>query len=409
MRGSPVRAKPVAIPGPCMAALAGLVLAASGCGMGSAGAPEPDGDRAPRVRRGELVRTVLLTGRLEAVRAAGIVVPRGFQWQNEIRWIETDGARVREGQRVLELDNTALVAELEDRDLALRNAEIALAQRRAEVEEQEADKAFTVEERRVELRKAEIEAAIPRDLRPLREHQEKQLALSRARSAHREAVEDLRTFRASSHADLAILEIDLEKARRQKQAAEESMSSMVVSAPSDGILVIADNPREGRKFQPGDSVWTGQTVARIPDLSEMKVVAQLMDVDDGLVEVGAPTACTPDAFPDLVLAGRIVEVSPVAQEMEQRSLRRTFRVTIALEESDPERLLPGMSVRAEVEARRIDDALLAPRASLDLSSRPPAAVLAGGARVEVRVGPCDALECVVEEGLADEQRLGRAG
>ena len=47
-------------------------------------------------------------------------------------------------------------------------------------------------------------------------------------------------------------------------------------------------------------------------------------------------------------AGRIVDISPIAQETENQSLRRAFRAEVLMEESDPSTLRPGMSVRVEV-------------------------------------------------------------
>jgi len=64
-----------------------------------------------------------------------------------------------------------------------------------------------------------------------------------------------------------------------------------------------------------------------------------------------------------------------------------------------------MSVKVEVETSSLPDALLAPRGGLDLSAEPPVAHLAGGGEREVRIGSCNALECVVEDGLVEGDRL----
>ena len=48
---------------------------------------------------------------------------------------------------------------------------------------------------------------------------------------------------------------------------------------------------------------------------------------------------------------------PVAQEDDNQSLRRSFRVVIRLDDSDPERMRPGMSVRAEVLPLPLTDAI----------------------------------------------------
>jgi multidrug efflux pump subunit AcrA (membrane-fusion protein) len=87
------------------------------------------------------------------------------------------------------------------------------------------------------------------------------------------------------------------------------------------------------------------------------------------------------------------------------------------------KMRPGMSVRVEVFGTEVRGALLAPRAAIDFTGKRPRVTVAGGAggalggetaAREIRLGPCDASFCVVEEGLAEGARLrtrgeGRAG
>jgi multidrug efflux pump subunit AcrA (membrane-fusion protein) len=83
-------------------------------------------------------------------------------------------------------------------------------------------------------------------------------------------------------------------------------------------------------------------------------------------------------------------------------------VQIRLDRVDVKKMRPGMSVRVEVLGPEIRGALLAPRAAIDFTGKRPRVVLAGGAKGatrDVRLGPCDASFCVVEEGLEDGARL----
>ena len=360
------------------------------------------------VRTAPLEPRFLVTGDLEAVRSESIVVPRTNVWQLRIRWMEADGAQVQAGQKVLEFDNSAFAGTLEERRLAVTRAENDLAERTASVEAELADKLYAVEERRIALEKARLDAAIPEELVERRKHQEAKLALERATAEHEKATEDLASFRESSAADLEVRRIELAKARREVIVAERAIGELVLRAPTTGILVVAEHPWEGRKIQIGDTVWVGMSVLRIPDLSEMRVVARLSDVDDGKVRVGTPVRCTLDTYPDRELTGKVIEITDIAQESEFRSMRRSFRATIALDRSDAERMRPGMSVKVEVRPPVGAAALLAPRAGLDLASSPPRARLASGEDVAVRLGACSAQECVVESGLRAGQRLRSA-
>ncbi len=347
-----------------------------------------------------------MTGELESVRADDQVAPRTPSWTNTIRWMEADGAVVHAGQKVVEFDNTAFSSDLEEKKLSLAQAESDLEKAEADSAAGVDDREFAVAQRRIAVEKAATEAAVPEDLLPRRTYQERQLALRRAEVEREKAAEDLASYRATSGADLGARRIALRKARAEIETAEEAIEALILRAPRDGILVVADHPWEERKLQVGDTVFVGWTVTRIPDPTSWRVVAQLADVDDGRIAIGMPAVCTHDTYPDERFPGKVAELTPVAQEPARLSLRRAFRVRIDLDRVDPGRMRPGMSVKVEVTPRRDPSALLAPRAALDLAARPPRARLRDGREVEVRLGPCSAGECVVEGGLAEGTRLG---
>ena len=389
--------------------IAALVLVAGGPGRATP-APSASGDPAgpPRdlvVRRGDFRGRFLLTGELQAIKADDIVAPRTPVWLIAIRWMEKDGVEVKAGQKVLEFDNSAFASDLEEKKLSLAEAENELAQSESAARAQEQDRIFALEESRVALEKARIEAAVPEELSDRRRFQERQMALRRAETEFEKAGEDLAAQRAAARADLDNRRITVEKARRAILLAEAAIEALALSAPRDGILVVAENPWEDRKFEVGDTAYPGVAVMQIPDLSAMRVEARLSDVDDGRIAVGMPASCVLDMYPDVVFPGKVVELTPVAQEPSRRSLRRAFRMLLDLDRTDPARMRPGMSVRVEVETARLQDALLAPRAGLDLGASPPRALLERGGAVEVRLGPCSATECVVEDGLEEGARL----
>jgi len=104
----------------------------------------------------------------------------------------------------------------------------------------------------------------------------------------------------------------------------------------------------------------------------------------------------------------VTTISAVAQETSRQSLRRAFKVTINLDSIDTQRMRPGLSARVVVKAQTVADALIAPRASLDLTSKQPHAILSNGKTVDIDLGACNAQECVVTRGLEEGQRLGAA-
>ncbi|MEM7052028.1 MAG: efflux RND transporter periplasmic adaptor subunit [Acidobacteriota bacterium] len=375
--------------------------------LGCAGA-EAESSRHLMVSRGSLTPRVLMTGELVAGRAHSLAVPRTPTWEVQIRWMAEDGTEVVAGDRVVELDNTPFLTELEEKRLTLSQHKEELARKRAEGKLQIADGEFAVAQAEAGLEKARIAAAVPEALMARREFEELQLALRRAEIDLDKARESLAATRRRSESELAIQRIQVERFGRQIDLAENAVSSLQLTAPVDGILVVGNHPWEGRKLQVGDSVWVGMTVARIPDLTTMRVAADLPDVDDGRVAVGMKVRCTLDAYPQESFAGRVEQVAMVAKEASSRSLRRFFDVEVGLDEGDSDRMRPGMSVKVEVFGEERADALLAPRAALDLDAESPRARTPGGWR-EVDLGSCDAHHCEVTGGLSEGTRLAAVG
>lgn len=372
------------------------------------GPNEPVADPSLVVTRGALEERILLTGELEAAESEQLLAPRTEGWAIAIRWLAEDGALVKKGDKVVELDNTAVLETISDLDLAVSQAGIELTSQRATSAVAVEDKRFEVQTQRTALAKAELDAKVSPQLVSRREYQQFQLAVSTATTALATAEDDLRAAQEGARLEEEVKRIALDKARRKLESAQEEIEGLVLSAPRDGVVVVGTHPWEGRKLQMGDNVWPGLTVAKLPDLSSMVVEAVLSDVDDGRVRPGMAATCVVDAWPERPLAAEVLSVSPVAREPEHQSARRFFSVVLTLPAGGIDDLRPGLSVKADVLAAQHEGELLAPRAALDTSTEPARAWLASGEAVDVELGPCDAHRCVVLAGLSEGAALGPA-
>jgi multidrug efflux pump subunit AcrA (membrane-fusion protein) len=357
------------------------------------------------VQRGDFTETVLLTGELKAEEAVELTVPKSPTWRVQLKWLADDGAEVAPGDPLVEFDASSFTSDLEEKRLQLAEKHNELEKSRAESDVQESERLFAIEQAEAELVKARSRADVPPELLSEREYQDRQLAAKTAEIALAKAREELGSTRAQKRTDLEMKRLEIETAQREIGVAESALEAMRLEAPEEGIFVVGEHPWEGRKLQEGDTVWVGITVGRLPDLSTMQVQALLSDVDDGRVAVGMEGRCTLDAYLDREFACRVTSVSPLARETNRVSLLRFFDVGLELVESDPSIMLPGMSVKVEIAAAEQRDALLAPRAALDETAEPPLARLAGGGTAEVELGPCNTMHCVVESGLEEGVRL----
>ncbi len=386
---------------------AGLALAllASWAGgiscRGAAGASAgPSSGEAPAVRR-PVEDAFLLTGELRAVRSFSIVAPRG-EGELQIRWMVDDGT-----------DIARLIQNIEERRLKLRQAENELESRDRTLQAEGDRKRVAVDKAEVEAEKARIDAAVPRDLRTAVEWRQMQALFQEKQAALEKARLDQNAFRTSSRSDLEVLRRTEEKARREMQAAEMSLESMSVRAPRSGIFLVGNfwqwGPEGPRKLQPGDTVWPGFPVASIPDPSEMEVGASLSEVDHGRIAAGMKARCVLDTYPDRVFEGRVEEVGAVAAEPRRQmgpgGGRTGFPVRVSLARTDP-LMRPGLSVRVEVVRAAWPQALAVPRKAVRFDKGQAVVMRKGLAGTSaVRVAACTAVECVVEAGLAEGDRV----
>lgn len=425
--GPPPSARERALPSrgrrACIPALlaVSLLIGATACGgpvSGPAAAAGSSGlGEGLMARRADFEQTVLLTGEVEAVRSIPLVVPETPSWRVELRWLAEDGAMVEAGERVAELDDTEFVEVLEENELTLEEELADLERQKAETASTIREKEFEVTRNRAEVEKAELEANLPEGIVPRQELADRRLALARAQSDLEKAEAELVAERQSSAAQLEIQRIEIDKARREIEAARQAIDELALEAPVAGLFLVAELPWEDRALQEGDTVWTGLAVGSIPDLSSLQVAARLSDVDDGRIAVGMPARVVLDAYPERVIEGEVAEVASIAREEGRDSLRRSFRVVVTLAETDPERMIPGMSARVEVISGRREGALVVPRQTV-IGAEVPVSVEAGpageagsrvlradGEEVVVRLGACNAVVCVVEGGLEERTPL----
>jgi len=402
-----------------LAALAGAYAGAAcaGCGgaegaAGAAGAVDAASGAALVVRRGELHPRLLLSGELRAARALPLAVPSTPSFEVQIRWLAEDGSRVAAGQPVVELDNAGFLSKLEEQRLAAATAAADLARIAAQAGVDAAEKELGIEQARADLAKARIAAAVPGELLPRRDYQDRQLKLLQAENALGKAVRDLAAQRAKAAADVGVQRIVLAEARQDLDLATAAIHDLTLRAQRDSLVVVGDHPMQGRKLQAGDNVWAGMTVATLTESSSMMAAAELSDVDEGRVAVGMPATCVLDAYPEVRYTGRVVKIAGVARESRRTALVRSIAVSVALDPVTPRaaaRLRPGMSVRVEIAgpAAPARDSLLVPRAALDLAdpAAPARVRLAGGGVAPVRLGACDAFWCVAMGGVREGQAL----
>jgi len=358
----------------------------------------------PTVSRGTFQSHLSLSGTLVAETSVSITSP-GDGYGLQIRWMADDGSLVKKGDKVLEMDNSAIVSQIDNLENSVISAGNDLAQQASTNRINLADKAHALRQAEFALTKAKLDADVSADAYPERMYEDMQLALGRAKSARTGALEALAVEKKVAKNSLEQKRIAYERTKRDLRLVNEKLKGYELSAPRDGVIVAGKNWREARAYRVGDKTWPGQPIVEIPDLSVMNIKAELSDVDDSQVKVGMKASCRLDAYPSEVIEGHVVSISPVARQAQWESLRRVFDVVVTLDTTDPKRMRPGMSARVDIIGTTVESTLLVARSALHFSDEEVTAKLASGSTTPVTLGPCNAQRCVVLSGLSEGQHL----
>jgi HlyD family secretion protein len=356
--------------------IAALVVAAAGATtfvLWPRAAPVAERFATAKVSRGDVVRHVSATGRVEA-RAT---VEVGAQVSGRIEQVLVDfDSRVHTGQVLARFELASFTAQLEQARAGLAAAKAQVRSAALELAEakREQARARGLFDRGV-IGRVELDAAKDR------------VDLAGAR--------------------LAAARAQLELQRSSLALAQTTMDHTEIRAPIDGIVI-------SREVDPGQTVAAAFQAPVLfviaEDLRRMRVLASIDEADVGKVMVGQPATFTVDAYPKRSFDASVVELRS-APHLVQNVV--TYDAILYVDNDDLA-LRPGMTASVEVETAARRDALFVPNGALHF--QPPGeathegdavwVVAADGpARVPVTVDITDGISTVIDGELHEDDEV----
>jgi HlyD family secretion protein len=358
------------------------------------------------------VAPVLLSQIEQTVRADGLLYPRQQaaiipKITAPIRKTHVQrGTRVRAGQ---------LLVELENRDLAGAAAENRAAAAQAEATYETTSKATVPEE----VQKAEVDLRAAKDAMDAQQaildsreklYQEGAIAqkdvndartnLSQARAQYETAkkrLEDLQSFARDQELRAAAAQRDA--ARGRLQSADAQLGYSRITSPIDGV--VTDLP-----YYAGETSPSGQAIVTVMDVSQVIARVHVSQADAAPLALGhEANLIGPGGAP---IPGKIVQISPALD-----AASTTVEVWVQAANQDG-KLRPGTSLRVEMIAKTVPNALVIPQSAVVTSP-------SGGTfamvidndnkphRRKITVGIRDGGKAQITDGLASGQRVATTG
>ncbi len=360
------------------------------------------------VTRGDLVLGVEVEGELTAIRSTDVGVPMVTETEFKIAFMAPEGASVRKGESILRFDTEAL-----DRQLAQKRAEHAEAAKKVEQKQIELGmKRLDLEQQtaqaRADLVKAGLKADVPPELLARVEVDKARLDRGGRERDVQNLLAERRLTEATAGAELRSLVQQRDRAQGRVRALEEAIGKMDVRASQDGIVVYGSSNWNDEKKKVGDSVWFGEVILKLPDLSAMRGDGFVDEADGGPVAAGQPVTIRLEARPDTDIRGRVARIAHTVKRRSWRTPFKVFQVEIALAKTDPTLMRPAMRFRGEIETGRVPGVLLLARDAVFLRRDGPIVWVDGvlGWRERgVALGRSNRSQVEIVSGVAEGERV----
>jgi HlyD family secretion protein len=363
---------------------------------------EPEAVATVEVRPGRFVREVEATGTLKAVKATPVIVPLESGRAQKVAFLAKDGAHLAKGETVVEFDPYDAQKEAADGQADLTAARAKIDKAKAEGAKNQRSLGLDRDVAKEELDRAETFKLTDEGLFSRHEIIESQLDRDLFAARADVAGRKLDASGRLSSAERQLGEIDASKARLKVSIAEKGLRSLRIVAPHDGLLVLQRNWRGEVPFV-GDTMWPGQKIAELPDLSQLEARVFVLEADGAGLKAGLPARLAIEGRPGEEHEATVTKVEPLAKTRNYQSPVKYFEATLSLARTDPSFMKPGQKVRAVVRLEEAEGVLAVPRGAVFEKDAKRIVYRKEGGRfvpVEITIGRQSISRVVLASGLA---------
>jgi len=382
--------------------------------------PEQAGTQASAnatVTRQDFIRSVRLTGTVEAVEATSIAAPRLSGQNNNslviLRLIKA-GTTVKPGDPLIEFDRQEQIRNALDRRAELTDFEQQIKKRQADEHAARATDDSTLMQAQSARERARLEL-VKNEMLPKIQAEKNTLAFEEAEAKLKQLQETYELKRRAAAADIRILEIRRDRAETNMKQAETNAQRMLIASPLPGVAVVKSTFKTGGnmvEFMEGDEVRPGQPVIEVVNPAVMRVRARVNQADMNDLRVAQSVRVGLDAYPELAFTGTIDQISPIGQQSTLSPKIRNFIVLVLVKGAHPN-LMPDLTASLDVELERAPGVLVVSRDSVVIPQREGehafVRVQRGGRfeRQDVTIGAMNTHEVVVTSGLQEGVTVAR--
>jgi HlyD family secretion protein len=292
-----------------------------------------------------------LKGVTEAMHSRAILVPTLSGQQMgmlTVTKLTSAGAHVKRGDLLVEFDRQTQIRDFLDKQADYNKLLSQVAQEQAKEITARSKDETELHQAESDLKNAQLEMQRLELLSRIDVEKAKQ-TLEQAKANLQQLKETFELKRNAAHASIRILEIQRDRTQQTMLNAQRNSERMQIRAPLDGVLVLNMIWKQGRmgEVQEGDQLHAGVPFMQVVDPSLMQVQVQVNQEDVLGLQVGQSAKVRLDAYPEMLLDGKLEQIAPVAREGSFSAKVRNFTAIFSIQGTDS-RLMPDLSAAVDV-------------------------------------------------------------
>jgi len=309
-------------------------------------------DKADVALSSSLAATLRLKGTTEAVHSRSIMSPMlsgEHVGALTITKLAGSGTHVKRGDLLVEFDRQGQMRTFFDKLAEYENLVEEVIQEQAKQDATRAKDETALRQAENDVKNAELEMQKVELLSRI-EAEKVQETLEASKATLQQLRETFDLKRREARAAILIREIQRDRTRASMVHAQANADLMQVRSPIDGLVVLNAIWKEDKmgEVQEGDQIRPGQPFMQVVDPSVMQVRVLANQQDFLALKIGQPVTVRLDAYPELLLPGRLEQISPIGRGNGYSPRVRTFAVVFSIKGTDP-RLMPDLSAAVDLD------------------------------------------------------------
>lgn len=353
------------------------------------------------VKRTNFVDQVPVTGFVESSKTVTISCPEVFEASTIIYLIE-EGTVVKSGDTVCILESIEIKKNYDEALKKLETAEIEFTQAKAR---QQIQYLLLESEEQIIESSLSISELDSTQIRFSPENKQKLIKLDIKKSEiEKEKVQKKYKFsREINDYELKKLEMKIFQAENHVSRMRGMMDKLILTSPSEGKIIYAENWITDKKNKEGDNVFGRMPIVIIPDMENLQIDLEMSESIHKRIDVDDSVVIKIDAMPDLIFGGKITKKNPMGRKIDRDIEVKVFHAFSSISRNGIP-ITPGLSATCNVILYSARDTIAIPSVSVFEGDSTKFVYFASGRRFEkkmVELGESNEAMAIIKKGLEE--------